>query len=950
MQRRPMAAIHRITVGARIVAGIVAIAAAAAASAAAGAPVTAPAGAAQRTTNVIAGVSVPFVENAGSADGGIRFVAPMSSGTLLVTREGDLEYALRAPRAGPRSGLGGTHSNANSTVFGETFIGGNGRPQAGSRHNAHVSRFTGADARQNGAAVPTYAEVLLGEVFDGIDVRLRATGRNVEKIFTVAPARDPARIRIAVRGAESIGLADDGRLLVHLADGDVAFTAPIAYQMIDGARVDVPVSYTLAAAGEYGFRVGEYDHRQPLVIDPLLQSTYLGGGSDETITAMAVHPVSGEVIVTGFTTSGDLTCPAGGCAGAFAHTAGARDGFVARFDPTLTTLLQLTYLGGTGNDQINALAIHPATGEIVVAGNTNSPDFPCTSPARGCAGGGQPDFAGGAGDGFVARLNPTLTALLQASYIGGTGTDEVNAVAVNPVNGEILVAGSTDSGDLPCTSFASGCGAGPQPQIAGGEDGFVARFNPSLTALVRATYFGGATVDRIFGLAVHPNSGEVVIAGQSQSNDLPCTKKSATCATAAQPDIGGGIDGFVARLSGNLGKLLQTTYVGTPGADNIFALAIHPSSGEIYVAGTTASSAFPCVSVGDGCASGGQTTVTAGQNGFVLRLDAHLTRRLQASYVGGSGFDVINALAIHPATGEVFVAGQTESADLPCAVAGGVCANGAQAQSGGGFDGFVTRLDGALTLMLQSTYFGGGGIEDVAALALHPQSGEVLIAGNSSSTDLPCTSLAGGCGAGVQPQLAGGSLDSFVARISADLTAADAMPDAMTFALRSGVPPSTVVTSSPVRVTGIAGAAVVYVDGALGSAYCIASTAQCGCDVAGFSTSRGSVADGQFVCVRHVTAPIADELARTTLHVGGGAAIFRSITGNAFAPVAGCSLDVDGNNAVDALTDGMLILRAMMGFTGTAVTGGAVGNGATRGDWNAIRAYLNGSCGMGFQP
>jgi len=334
------------------------------------------------------------------------------------------------------------------------------------------------------------------------------------------------------------------------------------------------------------------------------------------------------------------------------------------------------------------------------------------------------------------------------------------------------------------------------------------------------------------------------------------------------------------------------------------------------------------------------------------RLNERLTQRLQGSYVGGSGFDAVAALAIHPATGEVFVAGQTESTNLPCTVAGGICAAGAQNHNAGGFDGFVTRFDGALTRMLQSTYFGGQGIDAIAALAVHPASGEVVVAGNTTSTDLPCTSVAGGCGAGVQPNLAGGLLDSFVARLSADLTAADATPDHLTFALRSGVAPSTLVTSSPVRVTGIAGPAVIYVDGAFASAYCISSSAQCGCDVGGgFTNTLGTVEDSQFVCVRHIAAPIADAFARTTLHVGGSAGIFRSVTGNAIGPVgAGCSLDVDGNNSVDALTDGMLLLRAMIGFTGTAVTGGAIGPGASRGDWDAIRAHLNGNCGMGFQP
>ncbi|MBK9608828.1 MAG: hypothetical protein IPO58_21220 [Betaproteobacteria bacterium] len=86
----------------------------------------------------------------------------------------------------------------------------------------------------------------------------------------------------------------------------------------------------------------------------------------------------------------------------------------------------------------------------------------------------------------------------------------------------------------------------------------------------------------------------------------------------------------------------------------------------------------------------------------------------------------------------------------------------------------------------------------------------------------------------------------------------------------------------------------------------------------------------------------------TDLHVGGAMATFNVSTGS---PLGGnCSLDVDGNNNIDALTDGLILLRAMFGLTGSAVTNAAVGSGATRATWSEIQPYLNGNCGTSFAP
>ncbi|MEO7761009.1 MAG: hypothetical protein ABIS68_03750 [Casimicrobiaceae bacterium] len=920
----------------------------------------------------LAGISIPFMENVGQYDGRVKFAAPTFAGTLFVTATGEMIYALPAPIAGSDAADGDTTDGRQrpapargpTVALTETFVGGQPDPRAGVPHVTNVSRFVGNDPAQQHARIRTYSHVALGEVFPGIDVTLRATGNSVEKIFTVRPHQDPARIQVAIGGAKRLALAADGRLIAGMNAGDVVFTAPVAYQLRDGRQVPVPVAYALdAAQHRYGFTVGAYDAAEPLIIDPLLQATFVGSVSGfDVIKAITVHPVSGEVLVAGYTDSNVFPCTTAGgiCANGAqpAYAGGNYDGFVARLNPNLTALLQATYLGGTAADYVFGITVHPVSGEVLVAGVTASTDLPCTIAGGVCGNGAQMAKAA-LNDGFVARLNANLTILLQATYMGGAGNDSIESIVVHPLNGEVLVAGASSSANLPCTTAGGGCANGAQPAYAGGtaQDGFAARFNANLTSLLQATYLGGSGTDLIHELVVHPVSGEVLVAGTTTSINLPCTTAGGNCANGAQTAHGGGVggsfDGFIARLNAAMTILLQATYLGGINDDSVNGLTVHPQSGEILAAGYTASPNLPCTVAGGLCSAGAQSTFGGGSSdAFVARLNANLTDLLQASFIGGAGGEYAATIAVHPLTGEVLVGGNASATGLPCTTNGAGCGTGAQSAFAGGSgagDGFVARLNPNLTRLLQATYLGGIDTDTIEALTVHPQSGEILVTGHTRSTDFPCTTAGGICANGAQSiHGGGGNDDGYIARLSPDLTLADTTPNPLTFAPKNGAPVSTLQISAPVQVTGIFGAVPVYVEGALGSAYCISLTSGCSCNASGgFLSVPGTINDNQFVCLQHLSAPVANQITQTVFHVGGGAGTFRVATG---ALLAACSLDVDGSNSIDALTDGLLMLRAMFGLTGTAVTNGAVAAGAPRANWTAIRAYLNGSCGTNFAP
>ena len=152
------------------------------------------------------------------------------------------------------------------------------------KNAAKVNYFIGSDPSRWKTGISTYGRLNLGEVYPGIEVKLRASGKNIEKFFYIKPGADPKRIRLRLAGSESLKIAGDGTLEVLAGSGGLKFSRPVAYQEVNGNRIEVNVAYSLQSSEPrtpnseliYCFKVGDYDKTRELVIDPLLQSTYLG--------------------------------------------------------------------------------------------------------------------------------------------------------------------------------------------------------------------------------------------------------------------------------------------------------------------------------------------------------------------------------------------------------------------------------------------------------------------------------------------------------------------------------------------------------------------------------------------------------------------------------------------------------------------------------------------------
>jgi hypothetical protein len=191
----------------------------------------------------------------------------------------------------------------------------------------------------------------------------------------------------------------------------------------------------------------------------LVYSTYLGGGSYDDGDGIAVDPITGDALVTGYTSSTNFPTanplqPTNG---------GGGDAFVARLSADGSALIYSTYLGGIGTDEGYGIAVDPTTGDALVTGFTGSTNFPTANAL-------QPNFGGGNFDAFVARLSADGGALVYSTYLGGSGNDWGQGIAVDPATGDALVTGTTFSTNFPT--------ANPfQPNYGGGYDAFVARMS-----------------------------------------------------------------------------------------------------------------------------------------------------------------------------------------------------------------------------------------------------------------------------------------------------------------------------------------------------------------------------------------------------------------------------------------------------------------------------------------
>jgi hypothetical protein len=561
----------------------------------------------------------------------------------------------------------------------------------------------------------TYGAVKYEQVYDGIDLIFHGRDRQLEYDFTIAPGADPDRIALAIEGADRIAL-DGGDAVI----GELREHRPFAYQDRAGERVAIDVEYQLRDEA-LGFAVGAYDRSRELVIDPVLTySTFLGGNQADSGGGVAVDP-SGNIYLSG-TTQGNAF-PTKSPLQPTDHSV-TNNAFIAKLDAS-GALVYSTYLGGSGGDVGNAIAVDNA-GNAYVAGNTGSTDFPTKNPAQ--------STFGGMTDGFIAVLAPDGQSLVYSTYLGGATSDALLAIAIDG-SGNAYGCGVTD-GNFPVTNGVV------QKTFGGSQDAFAVKLT-SAGAISYATYVGGSGYDSAWGIAVD-GGGNAYITGQTDSLNFPTH-------LAVQGTKGGGVDAFVSAIGPTGAAFVYSTYLGGAGDETGQAIAVDSAS-RAYVAGDTTGS-FPVSSAAY------QRTYGGGPfDMFVARLANGGATIDWASYLGGAGNDQVKGIGV--GGGYVWVAGGTTDGTFPTA---------APIQSyAGSYDAVVAELDDTGANLVFSTYLGGAGSDGATGIAV-TSAGAFYVTGNTSSTAFPVVGA-------LQPTYGGGVSDVFVATNAGNSNALDHPP------------------------------------------------------------------------------------------------------------------------------------------------------------------------------
>jgi hypothetical protein len=360
-------------------------------------------------------------------------------------------------------------------------------------------------------------------------------------------------------------------------------------------------------------------------------ATFLGGSSDDYGCDIVLDD-SGNAHLTGYTKSADFPVTAG----AFDSTHnGDEDVFVAKFNATGCALSYSTFLGGSGGDKGLGIAID-SSGNVYTVGTTGSDDFPCTAGVFDAT-------PNGAEDVFVAKLDPTGSALGYASLLGGSKRDNGHDIAVDGF-GNAYVIGVTLSDDFPTTAGAF------DSTHNGNEDVFVAKFNATGCALSYSTFLGGGSFDKGFGVAVD-DSGYAHVTGYTKSADFPTTSG------VFDTTYNGGWDVFVAKLDTTGSALHYATFVGGSNYEKGFDIALD-HSGNAHVTGYTLSEDFPITPGALDDTQDGREDV------YVAKLNTRGTALMYATYLGGSDYEGGHGIAVDGA-GDVYITGDTWSADFP---------------------------------------------------------------------------------------------------------------------------------------------------------------------------------------------------------------------------------------------------------------------------------------------
>lgn len=577
--------------------------------------------------------------------------------------------------------------------------------------------------------VRSYDRIRYQNIYKGIDLEYFGRDGHLKYDVIIAPEADVDQLQLQYEGANSLHLKN-GRLVVENTYNTVEESIPLAYQIVNGKKIQVACRYKLRGnTVSFVFPDG-YDSGYELVIDPTLVFSSYSGSTSDNFGFTATYDHNGSLYGGGIVFGPGYPTTVGAFSSTFVGLPPSTpalntgdtivDMAITKFSPDGSTLEYSTYIAGSSAEAPHSMIVN-SVGELVILGTTSSPDYPTSGPAYDMSfNGGVPhdyvnngmNYQNGS-DIVVTVLSADGSSLVGSTFLGGSSNDGVNPNGILHYNyndlfrGEVIVdeddniyiVSTTQSMDFPVTTGAY------DQTLNGGQDVCLAKFNPNVSVLEWCTYFGGSSADG--GYSLKRNSvGEVYITGGTVSADLPMNGSSLHSSY-----LGGAADGFLASFSADGGTLLASTYLGTSSMDHSYFVEVD-NNDDVYAYGQT---------LGNYPVSSGVYSNTNGKQ-FIHKLTPDLSTTL-FSTVFGSGSATVN---ISPTAflvdlcKRIYISGWGGTVNNPNYANAGGYTNGmavtsdAFQQTTDGSDFYFMVLEADAQSLIYATYFGGAaGLEHV---------------------------------------------------------------------------------------------------------------------------------------------------------------------------------------------------------------------------------------------
>jgi hypothetical protein len=667
-----------------------------------------------------------FEENIGQAPSGVAFVARQAARTLLfspgrLTAQVYRSFSgvrpdIRSPAPGFRPSKVSYHRVAAETLqirFSNCNTAAAAEGEERLPGKSHY--FIGSDPLRWVKDVPHYRRIRFREIYPGIDLVYSGSADHLEYDFYVDAGANARQIEMEFNtgpGLPNVAIDRGGNLVVQGRLGRLLQHKPVAYQYKAGTRVEVACRYIRITPRRIGFDLGAHDVGLPVIIDPVIVfSTYWGGTGADEGDAVAVDG-AGNIYVAGRSKSIDFPTTAGSYQPGKYPFDLDYDAFVAKFSGT-GVLLYSTYLGGNASDGDSEVSLAVDTsGNVWIAGATASTNFPTVNAF-------QPALQGGR-DIWVSKLNPTGSALIYSTYLGGSLDEFLGRVALDTQE-NLYLTGTTYSSDFPVV--------GSTQALAGSSDAIVTKISAVGNSLVYSRFLGGNQGEIGSSIAVDA-SGNVYVTGATVSADFPTKDtfqplKFGNCASVA-----GFIfcpDAFVTQIGPSGNDLVFSTFLGGTSNDQGTAVAVDANA-SIYVAGVTYSNDFPTVNAYKAaCPECTYRFPTPSSDSFLLKITPDRRSIEYATYLGGTSYEQATRMVLGPG-GSVYVSGWTSSPDFPLI-------RPLQAYNGA-IDGFIAKFHPSGTSLDFATYLGGDE-SDLLKMIVVDSSDVVYVCGTTSSSYFP---------------------------------------------------------------------------------------------------------------------------------------------------------------------------------------------------------------------